>query len=294
MLLCIVITGIIGPRIISSGIMYRDGFGIYGGAGKALAFAAIAFGLIARDKLSSVKLRAWSNKQLLWLALCAASVITAWVVVSQLIAGSNSLSTVIGAHVSMLTSVTFAALAVFGPENIWTLIKQFKKELIISVVVSVVFFMFLELVYGLWKYLSFIVMHGVAWLLRTSGLEVMIVPELTLLLDKFGVTIEKYCSGIESIALFSGLYAVVGALDWPRLNKKRYFLAFPVALVILFGLNILRVYLLILAGYYINQQIAFSLFHTYAGMLFFMLYAGAFWFVMYKHLVGKPIVPPKD
>lgn len=289
LLLSIVITGIIGPKIISSGILYRDGFAIYGGAGKALAFALVAFGLLVRNKITGISLDKWNSRLLGWLALSALTTAGAWLMISQLIDGNNTLIAVIFTHTLMLSSIVFAALAVFGFNNIRNLITKFRKEIVLSLVIAILFYVFLLVVYGLWKYLAFIVLHAVAWLLELSGIKVTIVPELTILLDKFGVTVEKYCSGIESIALFSGLYAVVGILDWHKLDKKRYFLVFPIALSILFLLNILRVFVLILSGYHINRELAFSLFHSYAGMLFFMVYAGIFWLVMYKHLIIKPV-----
>jgi len=55
----------------------------------------------------------------------------------------------------------------------------------------------------------------------------------------------------------------------------------------LFVLNIVRVYGLIMAGYYINPEIAFSLFHTYAGMVFFILYSAVFWAVAYRYLINR-------
>ena len=39
----ILLSGTLGPRIISSGILYRYHFDIYGGAGKTLLFAAVTF-----------------------------------------------------------------------------------------------------------------------------------------------------------------------------------------------------------------------------------------------------------
>jgi exosortase/archaeosortase family protein len=113
----------------------------------------------------------------------------------------------------------------------------------------------------------------------------MILPPRTLLFNKFGINIIEYCSGIESIALFTGLYALIGVLDWQRFNHKRVIYIFPIGLIILFLFNILRVFVLILGGYYINPSIAFSLFHTYAGMVFFILYSIIFWAVSYKSLL---------
>jgi exosortase/archaeosortase family protein len=144
-------------------------------------------------------------------------------------------------------------------------------------------------VYVLWKVLAAAVLHSVKWLLNTAGIHAAIFPPRTLFLDKFGIEVAQYCSGIESIALFTGLYAIIGTLDWHKFNHRKLFIAFPLALLVLFGLNILRVFVLILAGYYISPQIAFSLFHTYAGMIFFIVYAGVFWTLFYKRLIRRPL-----
>jgi exosortase/archaeosortase family protein len=113
----------------------------------------------------------------------------------------------------------------------------------------------------------------------------LILPNI-LLTDKFGITVAESCSGIESIALFSGLYIIVGLLDRERLNIRRYIWVFPAALAMLFALNIVRVFALIAAGYYINAEFAFSLFHTYAGLIFFILYSVIFWAAFYRYLMA--------
>jgi exosortase/archaeosortase family protein len=136
--------------------------------------------------------------------------------------------------------------------------------------------------------MSATVLHVVRWMLASiNHLNVKVLPPRTLLLSKFGVTVAQYCSGIESIALFSGLFFFIGVLDWVKLNHQRFIFVFIPALLVLFLLNILRVYLLILGGYYINPQIAFSLFHTYAGMIFFIIYSAVFWSVSYKRLLKE-------
>jgi len=107
-------------------------------------------------------------------------------------------------------------------------------------------------------------MYSVRWLLLTfNGLSTFIVPPRTIVLSKFGVEISQFCSGIESIALFTGFYAIIGVIDRDRLNFKRYAALFVPALILIFACNILRVYVLIAAAYYINPHIEFTLFHTY-------------------------------
>jgi exosortase/archaeosortase family protein len=119
------------------------------------------------------------------------------------------------------------------------------------------------------------------------GVNSNVISSMTLQFDKFSIRISEYCSGIESIALFAGLYILIGLIDWSRLNRRKFLIAFLPGLVILFGFNILRVFALILAGYYINPQIAFSLFHTYAGMVFFIIYSAIFWKVSYSWMLIK-------
>jgi exosortase/archaeosortase family protein len=48
--------------------------------------------------------------------------------------------------------------------------------------------------------------------------------------------------------------------------------------------NILRVYLIILAGVLISPEITVQLFHSYAGMLLFIAYFGVFWGIFYKKI----------
>jgi exosortase/archaeosortase family protein len=282
----ILFSGIIGPRIISSGILYKDGFGIYGGAGKALLFSAIAFLVLIR-RTAPPKLRPWHTLNLVWLALAAVTLTYDWFIITNLVTGSHSLTTILQAHVLLLASIIFAAGGCFGPDAIRQIGRTYRRQLLIALGCGIAYFILLTAIYSLWIILSSVVLQAVRWLLHLSGLSAGIDPPRTLVLSKFSITVEKTCSGIESLALFSGLYALIGLVDWDRLRHNRLLLAFIPALLILFALNIVRVYGLIIAGYYINPQIAFSLFHTYAGMVFFIIYAGIFWGISYKWMLQK-------
>lgn len=284
----LLITGLAGPKIISSDVMFRDGFEHYGGIGKGLIFGLIAFVLLARHNKTEITLRPWTPALLGWFAASLGSFMVAWVSIDSLLADQRTLLTLAGAHLGLLCSLLLAAIGCFGPRNIRLLATSYKRELMSAVGLAVLFYIFLQIVYSLWEPLASIVLYAVNWLLSLSGLSATILPPHTLMFDKFGITIAEFCSGIESIALFTSLYAIVGLLDWKHLHRRRYFVVFPFALLLLFGCNILRVYALIMAGYYINPEIAFSLFHTYAGMVFFIIYSGLFWAVAYKYLVGAP------
>ena len=285
--LFLLISGAIGPRIISGGVLFKDGFGVYGGAGKALIFGLIAFMLLARHKKIQVTVSPWRPVLLGWIILSFVALVVAWICVNGLLVGDRQFGNLLGAHAGILLSIICAAIGCIGLKNIQVIWRHYSREIVSSAIIAAAFYLFLLVVYALWQPLASMVMFCVAGLLHVSGLHATLVPPNTLLFDKFGITVAEYCSGIESIALFSGLYAIVGLLDWNHLNRRRYFLVFPCALLLLCMLNVLRVYGLILAGYYINPDIAFSLFHTYAGIVFFILYSAIFWAVAYKHLVRK-------
>jgi exosortase/archaeosortase family protein len=285
--LFIVVSGLIGPRIISGGILFRDGFAAYGGIGKALLFSLIAFALLARHNKASITLRSWRPALLGWIAAAIIAFVVAWMAISNLLAGTRELSQLVLAHGGLIGGLLLAGIGCVGPKNIQLIWDRYKREIVSSIALGVAFYLFLQVVYMLWQPLAFIVLVSVNFMLGLSGLEAIILPPHTLIFDKFGITVAEFCSGVESIALFTGLYAVVGLLDWGRLNRRRYFIIFPIALAVLFLFNIVRVYGLIMAGYYINAEIAFSLFHTYAGMVFFILYSAIFWSICYKYMIKK-------
>jgi exosortase/archaeosortase family protein len=282
------VSGILGPRLISSGLLYKDHFAIYAQLGKGVLFAAIAFVLLAQRANHKLSLKAWHRFQAVWLILALLSFVAAFIGVSHLqnahISHTYWLATT---HATLLSSLIFGAGATFGPANLRLIAKTYKRELLLSLAAGIIFLLFLQLVYGLWKVLATVVLHSVRWLLSLVGIQSAVLPPRTLLMNKFGIDIAEYCSGIESIALFTGLYAIVGFLDWPRFNHRRFTILFPIGLLCLFGFNILRVFGLIVSGYYINPHIAFSLFHTYAGMVFFIIYSAIFWAIFYKRML-KP------
>lgn len=287
----VLISGLIGSRIIGGHIMFRDGFAVYGGLGKAAMFGVIAFVLLVRYKGFASKLLPWRPVQLVWLLAAAWLALVAWMSVSSLLAGDRTAQNVTLAHAGLLLSVACALIAVFDTRNLLLLWKAYRREILLAGLSAGLFYIFLLGVYRLWRVLASIVLVSVQGLLNIVHLHTEVIRPHTLMTDRFGITVAEFCSGIESIALFTALYAIVGLLDRRRLYVRRYVLLFPLALAILFGLNILRVFGLILAGYYINPEIAFSLFHTYAGMVFFILYSVVFWAIAYKYIVRRPDLP---
>lgn len=294
MILFVAASGLVGPKIISSGLINKYGFEIYGGLGKAAIFGLIVLALLIRHSKAQVVLRRWRPGMVSWLLAAAAAFTFAWVCIDSLLAGSQKLQDIVGVHAGLLTGVAFTAFGCIGLKNIHRLWRQYKPSILVALAITASFYVFLQVVYGLWQPLAKVVLLGVSGLLELTRIPVATIEPYTLVLDKFGITIAQYCSGIESIALFSGLYIIVGLLDWPRIRRRRYYALFPVALLILFGLNIVRVYGLIVAGYFINPELAFSLFHTYAGMVFFILYSAVFWAIAYKYILNTQKTKHED
>jgi exosortase/archaeosortase family protein len=287
LIIFVITSGFAGPRIINNGLLYKYYFTIYGPLGKALLFGTLAFSILIYRRLDEVKLERWRLHNIVWFVAGAVTYIYSWVGITHMLHNHSSSLATITTHLALLATIIFAALGCFSLNTVRQLIRTFRRQLLLALLLTVGFSILLYTVYGLWRVLSTIVLHGVRWLLARIGISSTVLPPETLLLNKFGISVSKYCSGIDSIALFSGLYIVVGMLDWMRLNHRRYLLAFIPGLLLLFGCNILRVFVLILGGYYINPKIAFSLFHTYAGLVFFILYSIIFWAVSYKWMLLK-------
>lgn len=281
------ISGVLGPRIINGFILYTYDFAIYGSLGKGLLFGLLAFGILTYKRLGTVAVLPWRLQNTWWLVVAGGMFIGAWLGVGGLLKGGHAWWLPLLSHVSLLGCVACLLVACFGVSTLRLIAKKFGRELVMSGAIALGFMLFLYIVYGLWPVLSSVVMYDVHWLLALGGLHSVVVLPRSLIFDKFAIEIAQYCSGIESIALFTGLYAVVGLVDRDKLNFKRFAAAFVPALVLLFACNILRVYGLILAGYYINQQLAFSLFHTYAGMIFFIVYSAIFWRLSYHWMLVK-------
>ena len=288
LLLCVIYSGIIGPRIINRGFVDKDGFWVYGWAGKAGLFGALAMVLLIRRRQYIPKLNAWLLNNLTWLIMSIAAAVLSWLTIGKIESGATGIFWPVAANSLMLSSVIFAAGGTFGPANLRLLGKAYRRELLLSTALAAAFWAFLAGVYDLWAVLSSIVLHVVSGMLGVIGLSVFVHSPRTLILSKFSIEISKYCSGVDSIALFTALYVLVGILDWHRLNIRRYLAIFPAALIVLFACNILRVFVLIVAGYYINPKIAFNLFHTYAGMVFFIIYSAIFWAVSYRWMIKSP------
>ncbi len=70
--------------------------------------------------------------------------------------------------------------------------------------------------------------------------------------------------------------------EWKKVNLTKAAGAYLPLAIGLYLVNILRVYLLVLIGVLWSPVVAVKLFHTYAGMVFFIVYFLGF----YKYIYG--------
>lgn len=122
---------------------------------------------------------------------------------------------------------------------------------------------------------TFGAVHG---LLRLAGAEPQVFPDEKMIgLDGFLVHIAEYCSGVEGFVLVSGFVLLYGLLFRAELRAVRYWLVvLPVALLMSWALNVVRLAGLVAIGARISPELAIGGFHSYAGWMFFTLLALGF------------------
>lgn len=90
----------------------------------------------------------------------------------------------------------------------------------------------------------------------------------------FAVHISRQCSGVEGFALVSAFVTIYAVIFRSTLRIGRFLLiVLPLALVLSWCLNVVRIGSLILVGANLSPEIAVNGFHSYAGWLFFTLLA---------------------
>ena len=190
-------------------------------------------------------------------------------------------------HTCLLLGVFFSIIGFFDVDFLKKLWKDFYKQILLFGLIGAGFWMVFDYVYELWPYLSGIVLVSEVALLKLISPMVSIMPPLTIVLPNFSITIADYCSGIESIVLFSFLHLMITFYEWKRINKVRIFLIYFPLVVGLFMVNILRVFFIILVGMFYSPDIAAKLFHTYLGMVLFIIYFFVVWRFTYPFILKK-------
>ena len=106
------------------------------------------------------------------------------------------------------------------------------------------------------------------------GLDLMAYPEdYVLQHGSFGIRVGQSCSGIEGFALITVFLSGYALLFRNQISVARVALILPMALAISWGLNVLRIVVLIWIGVNVSPTLAVDGFHSHAGWLMFTLLA---------------------
>lgn len=128
--------------------------------------------------------------------------------------------------------------------------------------------------------LTFALVYRVLWL---TGDDAFALPDAYIVgVGDFAVHIARQCSGVEGFVLVGSFVAVYALLFHRTVRLLRFgLLVLPVALLLSWLLNILRIALLVWLGAHVSPALAVDGFHSYAGWLFFTLLAMAILLVVH-------------
>ena len=279
--LFVLISLVIGQGIVASSLLYGFNLFIYGGMGKVLLFSIFGFVLLYRDRLLKLKFCKYELKNISFLVLSLVSTISFYILELNIKMFSPDIVSVFLVHLLFLSIFVFLELGVFGLKFLGDFFKKFKKELGYFLIFGVIVYSLMYQVWKLWPYLSLAVTWVSAYLLEFIG-NVILIDSYTINFNGFSAKIGEACSGIYSIFIFTALYLFAVILDWEKLNPRKAMLLFIPAVLGAFMVNIFRVFLLFVVGAFISRTLAVGLYHSYMGMIFFLIYFGVFWSLSYK------------
>ncbi len=176
--------------------------------------------------------------------------------------------------------------------NIW-------KKISLAIILGTLLFTVILLIHSLWKYLSLIVAHIVFFVLRLLFTTAFYIPNSTyngvyydgvptVGAGNFGGVILKTCSGVEGLSLFLILFSFLIILEWRNIREKwKIPVLYILGMLTMFLFNILRVFLLILAGIQVSPEFAAGGLHTNLGWIFFTFVFIFFEFLSYRWMVRR-------
>ncbi|HLD89020.1 MAG TPA: archaeosortase/exosortase family protein [Candidatus Nanoarchaeia archaeon] len=185
-------------------------------------------------------------------------------------------------------AVFFVFLAVFN----FNFFREFFSSVSASFLVSVLFFFFTVMLWANWRLFSNFMAKASYVLMSVFSSNAGIVftaSDPVLKLESFSVAVGAPCSGIESTALFTGLFLVMISYDWQRIIRKRILPIFLLGIAGIFIVSLVRIFALMLIGAKWSPQLALTLFHANAGWVLFVAYFLAFVIWIYPMTVEKGV-----
>ncbi len=286
---------LIGTRLYHYNILSGWKIEIWGRVGYILLFSIAGFILLYRERL--LKLESFKHKIKDFLLSALSFILLIGFYLFEINANKIPLTliNIILVNILGVSIFIFLFLGVYGIDFIKSFVKTFKRELIYFLIFGIITASLMNFVWSLWPYFSAVVLKLVAVLLRAIGADFRIIEPDIIIVGDFGAKIAEACSGVYSIFLFTALYLFIMLVDWKKINKKKASLLFIPAVIGAFLVNVLRVFILFLVGAYVSSEIAMGMYHSYTGMIFFLLYFAVFWLIFYKWTKDeKTNLIPKD
>ena len=280
-LLFILFSGIVGINLYSNGLLEKWKFEIYGRLGYIILFSIAGFILVYRERLLKIESFRYKIKDFIFFVFSIILLLGFYFLEKNIFLIELNLINIIWVHAFGLLIFLFLGLGVYGGSFVWGFFRKFGKEIGYFFIFGAVCASLMGFAWSLWPYLSLFVTKAVYFLLNFIG-DVKLIPPRTIIFKDFGAQIGEACSGIYSMFLFSALYLFIIFLDWNKVNKKRAVLLLIPAVLGAFLINIIRVFLLFVIGAFVSKEIALGMYHSYTGMIFFLIYFGVFWFLFYN------------
>lgn len=285
---------LVGTKLYNYSILSDWKIGIYGRIGYILLFSIAGFILLYRERLMKLESFRYKTKDFLFVLLSLIFLAGFYIFEIYAYEITLNLTNILLVHVLGILIFVFLALGVYGFGFIKKFVKDFRKEILYFIIFGILAASLMNLVWSLWPYFSIFVLKLVAFLLRAVGSDFRIIEPDTIIVGKFGAKIAEACSGVYSIFLFTALYLFIAFVDWKKIEKKKAALLFVPAVFGAFLVNVIRVFLLFVVGAYVSKELAMGMYHSYTGMIFFLIYFAIFWFLFYNWMKKKEFKSEKE
>ena len=290
LILFLMLSSYFGPGIVGSKLLYPFYFFIYGNIGKILLFSFLSFLLLSGKKIFTLSPQPITKSSFIFMGIALILTLSFPILKNELLKYNNFYENILLSTLSHLVVISipiFIFISLFGFEYIKQIFYKFRNELIKCITIGIILYFAIFGIWGLWPFFSGIVLKTVSMLFGITHENVVVFPPRTLFVKNFAVTIDEACSGLESLLLFSGLSSLILYTDRKKINKGRFVIFYILGLFGTFIVNILRVYGIIWSGLIFSPHIASTLFHTYLGMVLFLIYFILILKIGYKRILKK-------
>ncbi|MBW3017037.1 exosortase/archaeosortase family protein, partial [Candidatus Woesearchaeota archaeon] len=147
------------------------------------------------------------------------------------------------------------------------------QKTFISAMIGGSFALYYQVFKGFWHVFALIVAKAVFFMLK------IFYPDVTFSMNRdltpiigtkaFNVLIAGPCSGIDGVKLFLSLFTFFLVLDWKVINPKRALFLYFAGTLLMFTVNIFRVFSVLVMGNVVNPEFAMASFHTNIGWVLF-------------------------